>query len=370
MKSFVRRNALVICSLVVAVGLVAFAVVYPSAAGDEPQRESVAPRGSLSDYAWDELSRISDEIGRCENERDAIACAHRYGLCGADGALSLGQTKGIQLANGETLSAVLVGVWHDERSDGGKAGLTFAVLQPVGEHAMNHAFERASGDDADSVGGWGASDMRAWLNGEFLYELPADLRSRIVSVQKKSVSSVDSRDELPQAGRLAGSGADWTVETSDKLWLFSASELCGSIPTNRALDVDSTIAEVYAAEGAQYRLFADEGVAAFAPNESLVVHAPRREASSESLPTEKSPSQQAPSDNPSADESRSSDERSTWWLRTKTLEFGDGFWLVGTDGAPLNGLGEDARAAKDPTFAPDELWGPDHARAVVPGFCL
>ena len=60
---------------------------------------------------------------------------------------------------------------------------------------------------------------------------------------------------------------------------------------------------------------------------------------------------------------------STWWLRTKTLEFGNGFWLVGTDGAPLNGLGEDARAA-DPAYVPDAVWGPDHARGVVVGFCL
>lgn len=64
------------------------------------------------------------------------------------------------------------------------------------------------------------------------------------------------------------------------------------------------------------------------------------------------------------------EEAQTWWLRTKTLEFGDGFWLVGTDGTTLNGLGEDARVVEDPEFSPDELWGPDHERTVVVGFCL
>jgi hypothetical protein len=60
----------------------------------------------------------------------------------------------------------------------------------------------------------------------------------------------------------------------------------------------------------------------------------------------------------------------TWWLRTKTLEFDQGFWLVGTDGTPLNGLGDDVRVVGDASYAPSELWGPDHARGVVVGFCL
>ena len=105
-----------------------------------------------------------------------------------------------------------------------------------------------------------------------------------------------------------------------------------------SMGVDETMCGIYAGEGTQYRAFADAGVAAFAPNEALV---------------------------------RTLDgEATTWWLRTKTLEFGEGFWLVGTDGTPLNGLGEDARVVEDPEFAPDELWGPDHARGVVVGFCL
>lgn len=303
----------------------------------------VSPRETWTSYSWDELSSISDVLAGCADEHEAYVLASRYGLCGADGTLDEGLRKEVALLDGTSAWVTLVGVAHDERPDGRHAGLTFALCGLSREHAMNLSFEDAEGDYADAVGGWAASEARAWLVDTLWYELPADLRTEVVAVQKETAGSVDATDELASTGQLSGSAADWVTQTTDRLWLFSVAELCGSVPARDDLGVDETMCGIYGAEGSQYQLFAQVGAAAFAPCETLA-HLGQA------------------ADDPKA--------RRTWWLRTKTLEFGDGFWLVGTDGTPLNGLGEDSRAADDPEYAPDELWGPDHARALVVGFCL
>ena len=320
---------------------VAIAVALgPRLRGTMPHVES---RSSWTDYSWDELSAISDALGACADEDEARALAQRFGLCTADGTLAEGRTREIVLLDGTKAQVTLVGIAHDERGDGRRAGLTFALHGIDREHAMNLSFEDAEGTYADAVGGWAASDARSWLADTLWYELPADLRARVVAVQKLTAGSVGATDELAETGRLAGSAADWVHPTTDRLWLFSAAELCGTVPARDDLGVDETMCGVYDAEGTQYQLFAQAGVEAFAPSDALaqmgcVAGKP--------------------------------DAPRTWWLRTKTLEFGDGFWLVGTDGTPLNGLGEDARVVDDPEYAPDELWGPDHARGLVVGFCL
>lgn len=328
----------IIAAVIAAIALLAAALAYawqPLVAS--AYRANVAPKAQLADYSWSELASIATEVGNCESAEQAQATACRYGLCGNDGSLDATAVKPVELADGQAVDVHLAGFWHDTRSDGGPAGLTFVFTTPVAEHAMNHAFENPEGEDADSTGGWAASDMRAWLNGDFLYELPADLRQAITAVQKKSASRTNALAELDEAGHLQGSATDWVDETTDKLWLLSASELCGAVPANDDVGIDDAMSQVYAAEGAQYQLFADAGTKPFEENEALALQRDGKPC--------------------------------TWWLRTKTLEFGDGFWLVGTDGAPLNGVGEDARAAAA-DYVPDKLWGPDHARGVVAGFCL
>lgn len=320
------------------VGALAFAILWQPVA----RQANVRARASLADYGWDELSAIASELSTCESEDEALRLATHYGLCGKDGALDPTATKDVTLVDGSVVRVMIVGIWHDQRTDGGKAGLTFAFADAACTHAMNHAFEQRESDDADSHGGWAASDMRAWLNDELRYQLPPDLRARLVPVQKSTASFVESTDETDEPGHLIGSPSSGTTQTSDVLWLFSARELCGEIPALEDLGIEETMCATYETEGTQYQLFAQTDVLAFEPNEQLV----RRLAQTkDSTPC-------------------------TWWLRTKTLEFGDGFWLVGTDGTPLNGYGEDRRVVDDPEYAPDELWGPDHARGIVAGFCL
>lgn len=335
-----KLSAPVIGALAIAVLLLAAAVLYVFEPWVQaPRQAAVQPRESLDAYSWAELSSIAEEISKCSDRGGANSAAARYGLCESDGALRTDQRKAVVLADGTSVQVVLAGIWHDTRTDGAKAGLTFAFAAAPAQHAMNHAFESAQGLDADSVGGWAASDMRSWLAGDFFYLLPPDLRAHIVEVQKVSASAVGSGAETVEAGHVGGSAADWANATGDKLWLFSASELCGQIPETEDLDIDESIARIYGAEGEQYPLFAEVGVQAFEPAQVLV--------------------------------RTCGEQPCTWWLRTKTLEFGEGFWLVGTDGTALNGIGEDARALSDEgADDPGAMWGPDHARGVVAGFCL
>lgn len=336
-----RENGWIVAAAAFAIALVAGAIAFSGAANaSDAHRADVEPKYSLEEYTWEELAAISADIAQCESETDAIWRAGEFWLCRENGAIDSSQYKVVDLADGTAVRVALAGVWRDTRTDGGKAGLTFVLLDAAGTHAMNHSSEDPSGDSADSTGGWEASDMRAWLEGDLLNQLPFDLRDRIVSVQKRTANAVDAADEQDAPGGIVGTSADWVRETSDKLWLFSASELCGDIPANDTLGVDDSMSRIYSAEGTQYQRFRYGGVEAFAPNALL-----ERSNAGGSKPC-------------------------TWWLRTKTLEFGDGFWLVGTDGTPLNGIGEDARVVDDPEYAPSKLWGPDHARGVVVGFCL
>ena len=340
MRMLLRSRAWLAATLLLAAVMVGGAAAIAWWPAGTTARADVTPRAKLADYSWAELSAISDELASCTNERQAVACASRYGLCDQQGVLDAESVKSVELADGRTVDVVLVGICQDERTDGGVAGLTFAFADAVGPHAMNHAFEDVEGFDADSKGGWAACDMRAWLADTLWYQLPTDLRAQVVPVQKRTANTLDMNDELFDPGKLAGIAKDWVSETTDSLWLLSACELCGDVPAREDMGVDDSMSAVYAIEGTQYQLFFQQGVAAFAQNTSLV----------RSLAGE--------------------DEPCAWWLRTKTLEFGDGFWLVGTDGTPLNGLGEDVRVVEDAEYAPQEQWGPDHARGVVVGFCL
>ena len=334
LKLALHSRALLVAACVVALVLVCASVLWVCAPWQARAFEAlVSPKAALSDYSWSELSALSSKLAAFDDEAAALDEAARYGLCDQDGNLLSQDAKPLRLADGSQALVKLVGIRHDERTDGGVAGLSF-MLETKAAHAMNHAFEDPEGANADSSGGWRASDMRAWLNGTFVYELPTELRSCLVKVQKTTANNPGTADELDLEGGLAGAASDWAEQTSDMLWLFSTVELCGSVPVHAAMGIDETMVPLYASEGQQYQLFSQLDVSAFEPCEEICL------------------------------------QGATWWLRTKTLEFGDGFWLVGTDGTPLNGLGEDAHVVHDSAYAPEKLWGPDHARRVVVGFCL
>nr|WP_075577332.1 DUF6273 domain-containing protein [Olsenella timonensis] len=180
-------------------------------------------RDALGDYSWEELAQIAALVADASSDDEGVRIAADYNLCDADGRVDETQTKDLELSNGTTVPVAVAGVRSDERSDGsGVAGLTFVTRASLGKQAYN--------PEGGSVS-WEDSPLRSWLNQSVAAELPEGLADLIVPVTKLSNDPAGSQ-----------------CETSDSLWLLSYSELCGTPPSGRA------------AEGAQYRLFFDQGV--------------------------------------------------------------------------------------------------------------
>lgn len=138
----------------------------------------------------------------------------------------------------------IVGFAHDEKSDGGKAGITFIFKDCIGEHVMNST--------PTNEGGWEKSEMRSYLNSEGLDLLPNDLKQEVVAVNKLT------DNEGCSSQGFARSASPVTV-TSDQLWLFSAVELSGTNNTEKAYSIPENETAI-GAEGSEYKLFSDMNV--------------------------------------------------------------------------------------------------------------
>lgn len=205
----------------------------------------VQPKGSVEAYSWDELSKISKEIARAPNESEAVRIAKRYNLCTNDGRLDGTQVKSLKLSNGEKASVQIVGFAHDEKSNGGKAGITFMFSDPVAAGGVN--------DSSTNYGGWKDCQLRKQLNKQGIDLLPNDLSKHIVAVNKLTNNAGEAQS------------ASSVSTTSDKLWLFSFVELYGPLgPGGEA------IGEVLDAEGSEYKLFRDMATRALYPNQILI----------------------------------------------------------------------------------------------------
>ncbi len=190
---------------------------------EEPAEEEpseLAPRTSVAEYSWDELSQVSALIAAAPSD-EAVAIATEYHLCSDNGKLDGTQTKELELTDGTKVTVAVAGFRHDEKADGsGVAGVTFVTLGSIGKQAYN-----PSGD----VTAWEDSPLRSWMNQSLMGELPEGLADLIVPVTKAT-----------------GTPSGDLSETSDSMWLLSATELAG-LATNGE-------------EGSQYQLFSDQGV--------------------------------------------------------------------------------------------------------------
>ena len=163
-----RRGPIAIVAAIVAIVVVA--VIGVNVLGGVPVKDSTEA------YTWDELSRISDEIGKASDESAAVEIAKKYNLTTKDGKLDGTQTKSVTLTDGTRTAVQIAGFAHDEKTDGGKAGITFIFKDCIGEHDMNSSNTNA--------GGWERSQMRSYLSSEGLNLLPADLKENVVEVSK------------------------------------------------------------------------------------------------------------------------------------------------------------------------------------------
>lgn len=274
----------------------------PSSSESEPSSAGLTTKASTNDYSWEELSEISAKIADAESDLQATQIAREYNLCNADGKLDGTQKKEIKLSDGQTISAQIIGFRHDVKQDGSKAGISFLADECVALRCMN--------TNGSSDGGWKQSDLRSWLNSNFVSELPEDLQRAIVHVRKES----NVVGMAPYSKEVIG-------ETIDGLWLPSAKELCGDVKWATGKKADAGANDILNAEGDVYSLFQDAEIKDDGKNPIL------------KMPY--------------------SGTSTAWWLRSVRSSEPDCFYYVDNNGKPHN---YDGRA--------------DTKLGVVPGFCI
>lgn len=275
------------------------------AQGGSQDAAGAAVKSAVEAYTWDELSQISAEIGAAGDEAAAVEVAKRYNLCTPEGKLDGTQVKSVALADGTQTTVQIVGFAHDDKTAGGKAGITFIFGDCVGGAPMN--------GESTNAGGWEASQMRAYLNGDWRVQLPEDLNAVIVPVDKLTNNVGETQE------------ASSVTTTSDSLWLLSFTELNGPIP---AAELAAELwgggyeraADIFNAEGTRYKLFNDTDVIWNDANSVLVKNF-----------------QGSPCG---------------WWERSPYPNYSVGFQYVYFDGNPHYGDGA------------------GYSYGVVPGFCI
>lgn len=215
-------------------------VAGATSAGDQGG-EAATVKSAVEAYTWDELSRISDEIGAAGDEAAAIEVAKKYNLCTPEGKLDGTQVKLVTLTNNMTVPVQIVGFAHDDKTAGGKAGITFIFGDAITEAPMNPSDTNA--------GGWEASQLRAYLNSDGMALLPEDLQKVVAPVDKLTNNVGETQD------------VSSVTTTSDSLWLLSFAELAGPIPASELWGGGyEWAAAIFSAEGSRYKLFSDMNV--------------------------------------------------------------------------------------------------------------
>lgn len=256
---------IVVVALLAVVAVLALALINNTSKG-------VAPKESVNDYTWEELSQISAEIAKSGDGPAAVDIAKKFNLVTPEGRLDGNQCKTITCEDGSQFDVQIAGFIHDDRPGGGKAGITFIFKDPIFYSYINwtnadEAYADENGVYGDVVnldanyenlGGWTSSELRRRINDEGLGFLPSDMESVMVPVLKKTNS-------------IKGSNSSSAVQIdSDLLWLYSLVELAGDSPI---LDGDNSALsyynEVLNAEGSQYQLFADMDVRQSGDNDIL-----------------------------------------------------------------------------------------------------
>lgn len=217
-----------------------------SGGAGEPAHEVAPVERSFRGYTWEELASVAALVAAAPTDEAGRAVAEEHGV-------AVGDTRPLPLSDGRTVALTVVGIRHDDRADGaGRAGLTL-MATPIALRPMNA--------DATNAGGWEASGLRAWLAGEGMALLPAELASAIVPVTKLTNNAGVTDD------------AASVTRTTDALWLFSASEVCGQLdwfvreygaePSPYTDYVDFAAYDaLLSSEGAQYEYFSAAGVSA------------------------------------------------------------------------------------------------------------
>lgn len=214
----------------------------------------VEVRDALAEYTWEELAQIADAIARTATFEEAMSIARVFHLTDENGYLTACGSKPVELADGRQTSVRIVAFNHESLADdkgeqAGWAGITFTFCDILESRQM----------DASNVntGGWEGCDLRAYLNGAFLDQLPEDLRSVIRPTLKWTNNTGVSET------------VDCVTTTSDLLWLFSAVELASTQNWSTNGERPAYCNTIWNSEGWQYQLFWEGGAFNRNPSEVL-----------------------------------------------------------------------------------------------------
>lgn len=147
---------------------------------------------ALNDMTWEQIRDISD-AGKSAN----------YFIVGDKKTVAI---------DGVNYQVQIIGFDHDTKTTGGKAGITFQMVD-----CLNSIYQMNSSNT--NVGGWTSCAMRSSTMASLFGQLPSDLQNVIKAV-----------DKLTSAGNQSS-----TIETtSDKLFLLSEVEIFGNIKWSKA----------------------------------------------------------------------------------------------------------------------------------------
>jgi hypothetical protein len=220
------------------------------AAGSGDNKEPVTIQSTLEAYSWDDLKTIADDIS--VNGEDSQYYTDMVELMNSQSAktINIGTVDGNSSTSAaETIDVQIIGINHDTKSDGTKAGLTLQITAGT-ESVLTHAMNATN----TNVGGWASSDMRTWLNSSVATALTnAGISLATVTKYTDNEGYLDPNSSKTSTATV----------TTDSVFLLSPIEVWGtSFIDSWNSRFSSYTAHYYASEGSQYELYSSLGVTA------------------------------------------------------------------------------------------------------------
>lgn len=121
--------------------------------------------------SWNTISEVSEQISA--NNMTSADMENAYGW-------KIGDTKDFVLSTGENIQVRIIGVNHDDKSDGsGKAGLTLQMT-----HCLKTQYPNYNASSNNNNQGWDATTLKNTILPEIITTMPLDLQNAIKSVNK------------------------------------------------------------------------------------------------------------------------------------------------------------------------------------------
>lgn len=189
-------------------------IVKPHERDDNKLIASVARPNELNEYPFADISFTAIKT-ICDE-----GFAEKY--------FKVGMTKEIALKDGTTATIEIAGLNHDTKEDGSVAPITFIFRDLLGTSENGG---RVMNREWTNVGGWDKSEMRKYLNEDFIALLPDELVACIAPVSKLAANKGEKGE---------------VIASVDKIFIPSEVEVFGEVSYS------------YKGEGKQYEIFKSE----------------------------------------------------------------------------------------------------------------